>query len=80
MHGSFVAGAYCFTNTVGCQYASAITLSVKECFLVFKWSEVFELVVGHVISHSNGQVSKVVLCDTVKLCEIGWRQVVLITH
>jgi hypothetical protein len=80
MHGSFITGAHCLANTVGSQDASSVAFGNKEVFLMFKWSKVLELVVHHVICHSNGQVSKVVLCDTVKLFQIVRRQIVLITN
>jgi hypothetical protein len=80
MHGSFITGAYCLANSVGCQDTSAITPGQKELFLVFEWSEVFELVVGHVIRCGNGQVSKPFLCHMIKPAQGLRGEIVLITN
>jgi hypothetical protein len=56
VHGSFIAGAYCFTNTVGSKNTSTVVLGSEEFQLVCKWSEVSQLIELHVISHSSHQV------------------------
>ena len=56
MHGSFIACAHSFTNTVGSKNASAICASAKELTLVIKWSEVTQLIVLHVFAHSNAEI------------------------
>ena len=56
MHGCFITGAYCFTNTIGCKYASAVTGTCgKKLPLMIKGSEVLESIVTHVFCHSQGQ-------------------------
>jgi hypothetical protein len=47
---------------------------------MIKWSEIFQLIVMHVIRHGNGQVLKPSLCVAVQHLETAGQESMLFTH